>query len=199
VPAILPAEGMSFSIINTLVSVSADRAACLVAQWASLVCDYVVRIKLGGTNLSYSYFDQIASLSPGSFSDADLAFITPRVLELAYTAEDLKPFYEDITSLSPAYDHRSESHRGKPYDFDIDRRRILMSEIDAYIAKLWGLSRKDLEYILDPASALGADYPSETFRGLRHAEIKEFGEYRTQRLVLEAWDRIVEPLRRGQA
>jgi len=46
---------------------------------------------------------------------------------------------------------------------------------------------------------MGQGYPSETFRGLRDAEIKEFGEYRTQRLVLEAWDRIVEPLRRGQA
>jgi len=199
VPAILPAEGMSFSIINTLVSVSADRAACLVAQWASLVCDYVVRIKLGGTNLSYSYFDQIASLAPSGFSDADLAFITPKVLELAYTAEDLKPFYEDVISLSPSYDYRRDSQRGNPFAFDINRRRLLMSEIDAYMARLWGLSRKDLEYILDPGSALGADYPSETFRGLRDSEIKEFGEYRTQRLVLEAWDRIIEPLRRGQA
>ena len=198
VPAVLPAEGMSFSIINTLLNVSADRAACLVAQWASLVCDYVVRIKLGGTNLSYSYFDQIASLSPNSFSDADLAFITPRVLELVYTAEDLKPFYEDVVSLSSAYDYRRDSQRGNPFAFDINRRRLLMSEIDAYMARLWGLSRKDLEYVLHPSSALGADYPSETFRGLRDAELKEFGEYRTQRLVLEAWDRIIEPLRRGQ-
>jgi hypothetical protein len=36
---------------------------------------------------------------------------------------------------------------------------------------------------------MGVDYPSETFRVLKEKEIAEFGEYRTRRLVLEAWDR----------
>ncbi len=35
---------------------------------------------------------------------------------------------------------------------------------------------------------MGDDYPSETFRGLKKNETREFGEYRTRRLVLEAWD-----------
>ncbi len=30
----------------------------------------------------------------------------------------------------------------------------------------------------------------ETFRILKDKEIRNFGEYRTQRLVLEAWDRL---------
>jgi hypothetical protein len=37
---------------------------------------------------------------------------------------------------------------------------------------------------------MGEDYPSETFRVLKQNEESEFGEYRTQRLVLEAWDAI---------
>jgi len=37
---------------------------------------------------------------------------------------------------------------------------------------------------------MGNGYPSETFRVLKDREIREYGEYRTQRLVLEAWDRI---------
>jgi hypothetical protein len=37
---------------------------------------------------------------------------------------------------------------------------------------------------------MGEDYPSETFRVLKNREQKEFGEYRTKRLVLEAWDRL---------
>jgi len=37
---------------------------------------------------------------------------------------------------------------------------------------------------------MGPDYPSETFRVLKNNEICQFGEYRTQRLVLEAWDRL---------
>jgi hypothetical protein len=34
----------------------------------------------------------------------------------------------------------------------------------------------------------GPDYPSETFRVLKKNEIAKYGEYRTARLVLEAWD-----------
>ena len=36
----------------------------------------------------------------------------------------------------------------------------------------------------------GPDYPSETFRVLKEKEIRQYGEYRTRRLVLEAWDRM---------
>lgn len=45
-------------------------------------------------------------------------------------------------------------------------------------------------YILDPADIMGEDYPSETFRVLKKNEEREFGEYRTQRLVLAAWDQL---------
>jgi hypothetical protein len=38
---------------------------------------------------------------------------------------------------------------------------------------------------------LGPDDPSETFRVLKSNEIRQFGEYRTQRLVLEAWNRVL--------
>ena len=41
-----------------------------------------------------------------------------------------------------------------------------------------------------PADVRGPDYPSETFRVLKEREIREFGEYRTARLVLDAWDRM---------
>jgi hypothetical protein len=33
-----------------------------------------------------------------------------------------------------------------------------------------------------PSDVMGEDYPSETFRVLKTKEIKEYGEYRTQRL-----------------
>jgi hypothetical protein len=34
------------------------------------------------------------------------------------------------------------------------------------------------------------DYPSETFRVLQKNELARFGEYRTERLVLAAFDRL---------
>ena len=37
---------------------------------------------------------------------------------------------------------------------------------------------------------MGEDYPSETFRVLKEGEIRAYGEYRTRRLVLEAWDEL---------
>lgn len=37
---------------------------------------------------------------------------------------------------------------------------------------------------------MGKDYPSQTFSGLKRKETMEFGEFRTQRLVLEAWREI---------
>ena len=63
-------------------------------------------------------------------------------------------------------------------------------ELDACYARLYGLTRDELRYILDPADVMGEDYPSETFRVLKNNEVREFGEYRTQRLVLEAWDKL---------
>jgi hypothetical protein len=37
---------------------------------------------------------------------------------------------------------------------------------------------------------MGAGYPSETFRVLKNNEIRRYGEYRTARLVLAAWDQL---------
>jgi len=37
---------------------------------------------------------------------------------------------------------------------------------------------------------VGHDFPGETFRVLKEKEEKQYGEYRTRRLVLEAWDKM---------
>ena len=34
------------------------------------------------------------------------------------------------------------------------------------------------------------NFPSETFRVLKEKELRQYGEYRTRRLVLEAWERL---------
>lgn len=45
-------------------------------------------------------------------------------------------------------------------------------------------------YILDPASVMRSDYLPETYRLLKNNEDREFGEYRTRRLVLEPSERL---------
>jgi hypothetical protein len=198
IPAIFPhaASNNNCTLIRT--EIEADLLCCLVGYLSSLTFDYVVRNKLGGSNLSNQYFNQLPTLLPSAISARDKLFIVPRVLELTCTSYGLKDLYRDVVCIDPRYDCRAVGERQDFFDYDIQRRPTLIAELDAYFAHMMGLGREDLMYILDPSSK-EPDYPSETFRVLRDSEVKEFGEYRTQRLVLEAWDRIVEPLRRGQA
>ncbi len=77
-----------------------------------------------------------------------------------------------------------------PYRWDEVRRAWLRAELDARFARAYGLTRDEVRYILDPADVHGPDFPGETFRVLKEKEQKNFGEYRTRRLVLEAWDKL---------
>jgi len=155
-----------------------QRFAALLANLSALVFDFVARHKVGGTHLNYFIFKQLPVLPPDRYTDADLAYILPRVLELTYTAHDLAPWARDL------------GYEGPPFAFDPERRARLRAELDAYYARLYGLTREELRYILDPADVMGEDYPSETFRVLKNNEIRQFGEYRTGRLVLAAWDTL---------
>lgn len=158
-------------------------AAALLANLSSLVLDFVARQKIGGTTLNYFYIKQFPVLAPDRYADTDLAWIVPRVLELTYTAHDLAPWARDM-----GYD-------GPPFAFDPEHRARLRAELDAYYARLYDLTRDELRYILAPADVMGEDYPSETFRVLKNNEIRQFGEYRTGRLVLEAWDELAVGIR----
>ncbi len=198
IPALLPYSAAGDSVLFARSQVGIAKICGLVSALSSLPLDYVVRNKLGGTNLSYGYVEQIPLPSPDDYSHADLRFILTRFVELVYTANDMKDVYAAIIAEHPDADQREQSLRGKPFGYDPQRRAGLICELDAYHAYKLGLTRDELITVLD-SSRGEAGYPSESFRGLRDSEIKEFGEYRTQRLVLEAWDRIIEPLRRGQA
>ena len=123
----------------------------------------------------------MATLSPSAYSQEDIDFIVPRVLELTYTSHSLKRWAEAL------------GYEGEPFVFDPERRAILRAELDARYAKLYGLNEQELCYILDPADICGEDYPSESFRVLKEKEIAEFGEYRTRRMVLDAWKAQEEP------
>jgi hypothetical protein len=44
--------------------------------------------------------------------------------------------------------------------------------------------------LVSSTKKFGPDFPGETFRVLKEKEEKQYGEYRTRRLVLEAWDKL---------
>lgn len=154
---------------------SAALCSALSAMLCSLTLDYICRQKIGGTHLKYNVFKQNAVLPPSAFSSGDLAFIRPRALELTYTSRAMKPWAEDL------------GYSGQPFAWNEDRRAQLRAELDVFFARKYGLTEEEQRYVLDPAKVRGADYPSETFRVLKEREIRLYGEYRTERLVLEAW------------
>ena len=178
ISVVMPLLGVGHSMPLWTVDAPAKLAAAFLGNTSTLVFDYCVRQKLGGTNMTFGYFKQFPTLSPDRYTEADLSYIVPRVLELTYTAHDLAFWASDL------------GHNGPPFSFNPERRAQLRAELDAYFALLYGLTRDELRYILDPADVMGSDYPSETFRVLKNGEQREFGEYRTQRLVLAAWDQL---------
>jgi hypothetical protein len=64
------------------------------------------------------------------------------------------------------------------------------AELNTWLARGYGLTRDELPYILDPAGVYGPDFPGEPFCVLKEKKLAKFGEYRTRRLVLEAWDKL---------
>lgn len=153
------------------------KSPLLLGNVSSLIFDYIARLKIGGTSMSYFIFKQLPVLPPSAYTYNDISFIAPRVIELVYTCESLQPWAREM-----GYD-------GSPYKFDSSRRALLRAELDAYYAKLYGLTRDELRFILDPSDVMGENYPTETFRTLKNNETRQFDEYRARRLVLEAWDR----------
>ncbi|MFN3686443.1 Eco57I restriction-modification methylase domain-containing protein [Salinarimonas sp.] len=176
IAAVMPRVAVGHTNPLFFIDASPPLWAAFLASWSTVVFDYIARLKVGGTHLTYGYLKQLSTLPPSAYTPADLAFIVPRVLELTYTSHSMAPFARDL------------GHDGPPFVWDEDRRAWLRAELDAYCARLYGLTREELLYILDPRFVKGDDYPSETFRVLRTNEERKFGEYRTARLVMQAWD-----------
>ena len=153
-------------------------SALVLANMNSLPLDWAARLKVGGTHMSFFIVKQLPVLPPGAYLEtaaAGLAYaslIVPRVVELTYTADDLEQFARDL------------GYAGRPFVWDSERRHRLQCELDAIFTHMYRLDRSDLQWIL------AASPPSASFPSLKRAEERDFGEYRTQRYVLEAYDQL---------
>lgn len=175
---IMPFAGIGHKQILIFTGRTPSDEVCLVANCNSIVLDYVARTKVSYINFGRFIFKQLPLFPPDFYTVRRKDFLLERVLELTYTSGSMAPFARDL------------GRDGPPFAWDVDRRAHLRADLDAFYARAYGLTRDELRYILDPADVKGADYPSETFRVLKEEEIRHFGEYRTRRLVLEAWDRM---------
>lgn len=142
----------------------------LLANMSSIVFDYICRQKIGGFSMNFFYVEQFPIFKPSYYSKELIEFIFSRIIELVYTTYDLRPFAEDC------------GINREPFRWDEEKRASLKAELDAIYAYLYKLPRKDLVYVLDQ------------FPALRRNEKHKFGEYRTQRLILEAYDRLASKM-----
>ncbi len=150
---------------------------------SSFVVDYVARQKLGGTNMALFIIKQLSLIPPNSYThrckwciDLSLGdWIFPRALELIYTAWDLEAFAKDCWYERP------------PFRWDEERRFLLHCELDAAYFHLYGIEHDDVDYIM------------ETFPIVKRKDEKQYGEYRTKRIILEIYDELVRAMETGEA
>ena len=181
VASIIPraAVGNSFSLM--VLSADPQLVADLYANLSSIPFDYCARQKGGGLHLNFFTMRQLPALRPAAYSKPVpwapsmriRDWLLPRVLELTYTAWNLKAFAEDCDDDGP------------PFVWEPRRRFQLRCELDAAFFHLYGVSRDDTAYILD------------TFPVLQRSEEREHGEFRTKRVVLETYDALAAAAAQG--
>ena len=176
-----------------VVNLNLCKKVILLSFLNSLILDYALRQKITGMNMSIFIVKQLPVLRPEQIDEVNQWQLVKRVAELTYFNHDMDEFAKDLSAELSQEQNKELGNRlikQEPWVFDELRRAQLQAEIDAIVAKLYGLNDDELKYILDPEDIFGVGCIHETFRVLKNNEIKEFGEYRTKRLVLEAWDKL---------
>ena len=153
-PLLLPIDG----------GLGARGAACLIANLNSFGFDYVTRQKIQGTSLNWYIVEQLPVIAKDGYDrrfgkKTASELVRDHVLRLTFTSDDMFPFARDL------------GYTGLPFTWDAEERRHLRARLDALYFHLYGLSRDDAGYILD------------TFPIVRRQDEKEFGDYRTKRLI----------------
>ena len=181
IACLIPRSAVGNSLPLMMPSPDPQLVANLYANLSSIPFDYCARQKGGGVHLNYFALRQLPALRPETYgTPAQWApsvrvrdWLLPRVLELTYTAWNMKAFSEDCDDDAP------------PFIWDSERRFQLRCEIDAAFFHLYGISRDDTAYILD------------TFPVLKKSETRAYGEYRTKRVVLETYDAMAAAAAQG--
>jgi hypothetical protein len=134
----------------------------LEAETASFVHDFIGRMKMGGSNLNLFLIKQLPIHRPedllredpaGAFETA-LGWIQSRVERLTLEA--------GVSSSS-----------------EVERFNV-RCQLDAYFFLLYGISRADVEYVM------------ESFPIVRRKDEEQYGEYLTKHRILEEYDRLAD-------
>ncbi len=183
VPVVIPRAAAGNNLPLVVSTAPPARVALLGASLGSFALDFVARFKVGGTHLNFFIAEQLPVLPPETYDQAAPwdperrldAWLAERVLELTYTAWDLRGFACDL------------GWKGPPFRWDQARRPLLRAELDAAFFHLYGIERDDVEYVMG------------TFPIVARKDQAAWGEYRIRRLVLEAYDAMAKAAQAGVA
>jgi hypothetical protein len=176
----MPTVGMSDSGFIAKLP-GAEAISVIVSSMCSFAFDFVLRQKLGGTNINFFIFEQLPVLSPAEFSSPTRwdqsssleAWLRPRVAELICTASDMVPVAARL------------GVEETPFQWDASRRELIRSELDAAFFHLYGLIADEVDYVM------------QTFPIVCRKDISVHGEYRTKRLILECYDGMSRAIATG--
>lgn len=173
VAALLPPQVVAGHKVPTIVlegGVDADVLLWLAVA-NSLVVDYVVRRKVS-LNMDYTIVDGLPIPRRADAASSVHREIVEIAGRLTCVSPEMFSFWDDLAASGwvPA-----RSGQSNPGLLTADDRLVAKARLDAVVAiHLYGLDVDDMEIVLDD------------FKALANQEQREFGEFRTRRLVLAA-------------
>lgn len=180
VGTILPPTAMGHASPYLTTEATAEEALALSTVLSTLVVDYAARQK--SSRMTFFIVEQLPMLARTKLKEAPVwlgetisAWINKRAIELFYTNWELRDLADSVGTATP------------PFRCDSSRRPTLQAEIDAAVLHLYGLDRKQADWILD------------SFTVLRKYEERDHSEFRTKQLVLTAYDAMADAKSLGVA
>ncbi len=173
IAALLPVVAVGHKMPLMISDISIELAACLLANLNAFVLDYCARQKHGSTSLIYATVRQLPILPRATYSDRAPwqqnisleAWISQRALRLAGI--------------------EINADNGESVTCDLEARRKLRSELDAAFMILYGLTRSEIEYLLD------------TFIIVNNHDLRRWNRHKTKEDILMAFDALIEASNRG--
>lgn len=152
VAAQFPRAGVGHKVLLALSRLGRQE---LQAMWSSFSFDYVARQKLGGTSMAYFTFMQLPMPRPQQIEDCAVPLDQPARDWIASRVDRLN---------------------ARPTTGNVLTRGVWRAELDALACHLYGLSRDEVDYIMD------------TFPIVRRQDVATHGDFPTKRLILDVYD-----------
>jgi hypothetical protein len=222
IASLLPRAGVGHSMpLMFPANDSALAAACLVASLSSFALDYAARQKVGGTNLTYGYLNQLPVLPPEAYLVASSEIASREIVSSEVASREIVS--SEVASSNPPLPPYSLPPYSLPRSFATSLVAWIASRVLELVYTAWDMEpfardcgfegepfvwNEDRRFLLRcELDALyfhlygierdDVDYILETFPIVKRKDEAEHGEYRTKRVILEIYDDLKQAMETG--